>query len=509
MLVPTSVQVSMKTPQKMPDGSWRKPTISKTRVFNGSLDARYLALLAYWGGRNEAYARGYFKDCEISQYDFRSLYIIAGIMQPLSNEDTVYEPLVLDDVASHEGFCEVDFKFQLNVNKPCLPVMEDYYRKLTFPLEGTSRCTLAELRLALSLGAEISRFRGFGFKPTSNEVDNPLRDFLIEMLKHKTELENANLKGSADYAIEKGKMVGLIGRFAYMKPAVTADSITRMIKFSGLTNPEFSKYGRKKAMRSLYTRAEVGSSWWIEGATLILGLVRSYADWAVNQGSCLLLSTDGGMWLGNPRLDESELSRELAKFHSGIRREDAKTPIDELWIARNRCYSAWSKGVLVHAAQGGTAMSGAEALGGKEVEFGSLIRKCLEAGASVQNEQEVKVLTGLNQFKFDNIPLCSTIMVKKKWTWNYDNKRILDSDVDLWHANTWTRPYMNVMDAFLAAYPHGKPGRRKGSRKLDADAVRALLSEPKTLTHKEVAAKYGISETSVKKLRSGEAKAGK
>lgn len=497
--VPVRTEITLKS-QKMPDGTWRKPTVSKRLVFDGSLDARYLALLSYWGGRNEAFARGYFKNVKTSSYDFKSLYNISAIKQPLSNEDTVYKQLTLEDVATHEGFCEVEFEFPPETNKPTLPVMENYFTKLMFPLKGVSYCTLVELRFALTLNVKVRKFRGYGFLPTENEIDNPLRDFMLQMLKHKSELEASGQKGGFDYTIEKSKMVGVVGRFAYMKPPSTADSISRMIRFSGLKNEEFRKYGRKKVMRSLYTRSEVGSSWWIEGASLIIGRARSYAGWAVNQGTCLLLSTDGGLWLDDPKLDESWLSLELAKDYSGIRHEDAKTPIDEVWIARNRCYSAWSKGKLVKAAQGSTSMTGESELGNKEVEFASLIRECLNEGRSLKTEQEVKLLTGLNQFIRDGVPLNSKVKIVKHWTWNYDGKRILDNpEVDIWHMNTWTKPYETVMNAFKTAHPAGISGRPKG-RNLNVDTIEAILAEPKSMNHKAVAARYGVSESTIKRI---------
>jgi hypothetical protein len=83
------------------------------------------------------------------------------------------------------------------------------------------------------------------------------------MLKKKSDLEASGKRDSTDYQIEKAKMVGIVGRFAYMKPSHTAEDIARLLHISGLQSEEFRKYGKKKGMRALYTRSEVGGSWWM------------------------------------------------------------------------------------------------------------------------------------------------------------------------------------------------------------------------------------------------------
>jgi len=489
--------------QKMKDGSWREH-IAKHLAFKGDLNARRLACLCYWGGNNQSFARGYFKNVEITQWDFKSLYIIAGILQPLSNEETVYKPITLEDVRNGaEGFCEVEFSFPDGTRYPTLPIKEDWYQKLMFVLRGRSYCTAAEVRGALELGAEIRMLNGYGFMPTENEVNSDLRQFLIDMLAKKDQLEKSGRKESADYAIEKAKMVGFIGRFAYMKSGSNAEDIMRLLHFSGLKSEEFKAYGRKKAIRAMYTRSEVGGSWSIEWASLILGRARALVGWAINEGTCLAISTDGGFWLGNPHLDESIVSRKLESLHSGIRREDLKKPIDEFWICRRMCYIAWSKGEAVHVAMGGVAVEGSA---GKEkkADFERIVRENLAAKTQVRLESNTSRLSGLvADYIHEGTPLNSTLFKVKKVRWLYDGKRVLDRDVNLWAENTMTKPYESVEEAYHAEFPAKKPsgGRPRGIMKLTQKEIDEIRAADKKVTHAELAKEYNVSVSTVRRLR--------
>jgi hypothetical protein len=480
--------------QKMPHDVWREH-IAKKLSFSGDLNARELAVLSYWGGNNQAFARGYFPDIEASYYDFKSLYIIAGILQPLSNEDTVYQPIDVQDVKDGaEGFCEVEFKFPEGTMYPTLPVQENYYPKLMFPLRGKSYCTLSELRQALTLGVNITKFRSYGFMPTDNEINNELRPFLADMLKKKSMMEASGKRDSTDYQIEKAKMVGIIGRFAYMKPSHTAEDIARLLHVSGLESESFRKYGKKKAMRALYTRSEVGGSWCIEWASLILGKARSMAGWAINQGErCLTISTDGGFWLSDPLFEKSDVSRELGKFYSGIRREGS---IDELWIGRNRCYVAWYQGKLVHAAQGGIAVSGSS--DEKKLNFEKMVRESLAARKEIIFESETTRLTGLMDYIHDNVPLNSAQHKVKKISWAFDGKRKLDREVNVFAENTFTKPYDTVEEAYRHEFGIGKAGR---PHELDEKVIAEIKAAGAKFTHKVLAEKYDVSISTIRRIR--------
>ena len=485
--------------QRKPNSLEYREHLMKDIVYAGSLDVRVAAALSYWGGNNQAFARGYFKNIDATYYDFKSLYIIAGILQPLSNEDTLYKSITLQDVREGaEGFCVVDFEFPSATMYPTLPVQENYYRKLMFPLQGISYCTASEVRFALTLGVRVDSFRGFGFYPTANEVNSDLRAFFEKMLKRKTELDNANKRDSIEREMLKGDMVATVGRFAYQKPSHTAEDITRLLHVSGLQNEEFRNYGRKRAVRSMYERSEVGSSWAIEWASLILGKARSLAAWAVNRGErCFLISTDGGVWLGDPKFNESEIGRELEAHYSGVRLE---SKVDELLIIRNRVYAFWLDGKLIHLARMGIAIADGRRCE-KDAKFESILRESLQAGSEIYKECTPMRLSKVQDFMLDGVPLNSRIRRDKptRINWRFDGKRLLDHEINVFSGDhTFTHAHVSVESAYFSENPKGKAGRLKVE--LTQSQIDLIKNNP-TLTHSALAKLLGKSETTTRIYR--------
>jgi len=501
--------------QVMKGGKWREHVARKI-VYDGDFRVRVMAALSYWGGNNQAFVRGYLKGVEGTYYDFISLYIIAGILQPLSSAFTQYKELKQSDVKDGaEGFAEVDFSFPLDEEYPCLPVQEDYYQKLMFPLSGKSYCTLTELRQALDEGVKLSGFHGYGFFPDENEIEHDLKPFLINMLQRKSAFdETAEGRKSIEREIEKAKMVGIIGRLAYMKPSRTAEDITRLLHESSLELGKFREYGKRRALRELTTRSEVGGTWHIEWASLILGKARSMAAWAVKKGEkCLSISTDGGFWLGDPKFENTELHKKLAVYHSGIRYEGS---FDELFIARNRVYVASLNGKVLHSAMMGIAVSGSSSEE-KKANFEDMIRKGLtegreeklydSGGKEVYEEVMTRRLTGLNDYFYEGVPLNSVQLKAKKINWKPDYKRkLINADVKIFKDWTDTAPYETVDEAFRQAYgvreKVGRPkGTKKGFRGLTNEEIEQIRKASDEITHRELAEKHGVSVSTVKRVR--------
>lgn len=481
--------------QKLKDGKWYEH-VAKKVVYDDSLDVRAMAALSYWGGINQAFVRGYYPDIEGTYYDFISLYIIAGILQPLSNELTTYKQLTLKDAEDGaEGFCHVDFEFPDSEAYPCLPVKENYFPMLMFPLKGESYCTCTELRHALELKANIKSFKGYGFYADENEIEHELKPFLLDMLTKKALLDESGMRGSIEREIEKGKMVGTIGRFAYMKPSRTAEDITKFLHESQMSVKEFREYGQKKAIRELTVRSEVGGTWHIEWASLIIGKARTLASWAIHQGEkCLSISTDGGFWLGNPHFENTELHKQLAKYYSGIRLEGS---FDELWVRSNRCYVAWLKGEVLHSAMMGVAVEGSNA-NEKKVNFERMIRESLAAGKEVYSEAKLKRLTGLNDYMFKSTPLDSEEIKLKKISWKQDYKRKLNLDVNVFKENTDTKPYDTVAEAFRQAKGINVKAGRPRTKLTDEQIAEIVNSD---LPVRELAKKFGVSHPYITALK--------
>jgi hypothetical protein len=480
--------------QKMKNGEWREH-VAKKLVYADNLDTRYSAALSYWGGNNQAFVRGYFPDVKGTQWDFISLYIIAGILQPLSNEHTVYRQLTIQDVLNGaEGFCQTEFEFPIGTTYPCLPVQEDYYPKLMFTLKGVSYCTISELRQALHLNVNIKSFRGYGFYPEQNEIEHELKPFLIGMLENKSRLDESGKRASIEREIEKAKMVGIIGRFAYMKPSRTAEDIAHLLHESSIKTEEFRRYGRKKAVMELTERSEVGGTWHIEWASLILGKARSLAAYIIRQGEkCLSISTDGGFWLGNPHFENSELHKQLSAFHSGIRLEGE---FDELFIARNRVYVAWNKGQVLHSAMMGIAVPGENA-DEKKINFERMVRESLNAGKEVCAKNTTKRLTGLTDYIFNGTPLNTRVNLEKNFNWDFDGKRKVACKVNPFKDNCDTVPYATVDEAFRDFYKVKEPHRPR--TKLTDNQIAEIIKNEETV--RALAKKYGVSAAYIAKVK--------
>lgn len=462
--------------------------IVKKRIYDDDLNIRYMAHLTYWGGRNEAFLRGYMKDIKAKFWDFISLYIISGILQPLPNEDTTWQKLQVENLDAFEGFCRVDFEFSKETMYPCLPVKTGFYQKLLFPLKGISYCTLRELRQAIKLGCKVNVFEGVGFEVTENEINHELANFLKSMLKEK----NLSVKGSLEYELAKNRMVGVIGRLNFFKPKYTAEALYGFMRKYNVTEERFRELGSKKVMRELYSErgGGAGSSYHPEWASLILGNARSYAAQVI-QYNCALISTDGGIWIGDSKLDETELHREMQRYGSGLRFEG---DIDELWINSNRRYICWNKGEVVHAARMGIGMP--------EQDYIKVIRESIENGKPTIEKFKGKRLTNVHDFVFYDTPLNTAEIDKEtKINWTWDNKRKLDNEINQFKDYAWSKPFNDIYEAskleIAKTQPITKIGRPR--LKLTDEQIAEIVKSDDTV--RLLAKKYGVTSSYISKLK--------
>jgi hypothetical protein len=230
------------------------------------------------------------------------------------------------------------------------------------------------------------------------------------------------------------------------------------------------------------------------------------AAWAIRQGEkCLSISTDGGFWLGNPHFENTQLHKELASYHSGIRYEGA---FDELFIVRNRVYAAWLKGKILHSAMMGIAVSGSSS-DEKKANFENMIRKGLtegreeklydSAGKEVYEEVMTRRLTGLNDYFYEGVPLNSVQLKAKKINWKQDYKRkLINADVKIFKDWTDTAPYETVDEAFRQAYGVREKAGRPRTKLTDEQILQIIKSDE---TVRELAKRYGVSGQYISKVK--------
>ena len=162
-------------------------------------------LLAYYGGRTEAFKRGYIKD--YNYYDFNSLYpsvMLNSFPDPnsiryIKNSDITY-------IESYEGISEVDI-FCPYMDIPLLPFRTD--KKLLFPC-GSFRGWYShiELKKALSIGYVIKDIhQTYYFK----DECRPFYNFVTDLYKKRQEYkkDNSNME-----KIVKLLLNSLYGKFA-------------------------------------------------------------------------------------------------------------------------------------------------------------------------------------------------------------------------------------------------------------------------------------------------------
>lgn len=261
----------------------------KKKVYSDNWRIRIQALKSYWGGRNENYYYGILRGMKLYQLDVKSLYPNSAKKQPLPNQNTVWRFIdgKTTDWENLEGFVTVMFEFPLGIKYPSLPVHSNEY--LIFPQKGISNCTLAELRVAKSQGANISIIQGYGFLPTHDEINHELVDFF----QHFTDLKDRTDKKENPFFYEFVKLMmnSLIGKFVQRKTVTDIVSVSREYgldarELSGIADPELTR------LKNKFTKIHLGSGFSPEWACLILGKSRALMSEIIHHNNPYMCVTD-------------------------------------------------------------------------------------------------------------------------------------------------------------------------------------------------------------------------
>jgi hypothetical protein len=474
----------------------------KRLIFDGDWNVRRYACLSYAGGNNQAFIRGYMKGLNAKFYDFVSLYITAGMIQPLPNEDTVWKKLSVEDVADYEGYCNVKFKFPETEEYPCLPIQLGVMNMLMFPLEGETWCTLSELRQAVNSNAKILDFSGYGFLPADSEINHELKPYFHKLLTAKNALKAEGGKG-IEYAMVKSKLVDVVGKLMVRSKKYDVKKIGKFIK--DMQSPQaFRDIAMYKLSREFYeSKGAVGSTWTPEWASLILGNSRACVNEAIHHRrdvKCLFVSTDGGVWDSEPHFntDPPPLLRKMMSVGGGLHAEGAgEGDVDELWIAGNRLYSTWHREKLVKFARMGSNIG--------EEDFENFLRRSFALGCQAEQSVKRMILTGMFLHDFKGVPINSELIqtISLQHVFDEDGKRVtLNRDVNIWRNCSLTKPYANIGEAFNNWYnvkPCGRPAGY-GAKLSEADKT-AIKSMPKSVKHRALAEKFGVSVPTIKRIR--------
>jgi len=322
--------------RKRKGGVWGWGSNMKAILHKSAIEIRIAAVLAYWGGRREAFGCGFYKE-PIIMLDFSGHYSRCGIDQPLPNCNTTWANST--DVATIlpcEGYVTIyDWHFPAEIEYPSISIKPDMGTRLTAVKSGESAdMTVFELRLAIDrFGLQFDRIEGWVFAPTPNEINHPVREFLLKFRQMKDEAafrcEQVGLDKEDDLEYYLAKLLGnaLVGKF--MQAIDEDDEETLSIFLDGY-HPR-KRYGPKFKKASSYFAPE-----W---AALILGRARGLLGFAFDLTHAITGHTDSTILpYDSERVDAAVKTVAVA---GGDLKEGYRA--DGLWILRSSVYIALSR----------------------------------------------------------------------------------------------------------------------------------------------------------------------
>lgn len=466
---------------------------------------RRVALQAYWGGRNEAYIRGIYRG-PVADYDVKSMYPYAAIMQPLPNAETRWRRLALDERrefgAGHEclaleGFVTVEFAFPSACEYPCLPVEKLREDKLYFPRKGRSHCTLAELRVAAALGAEFRIIELCGFRPAPQDFDHDVGRFM----KHFLEAKKLSKAGTLKYETTKLILNALIGKLAERAESDLTTKVERHGRLQGVSGLA-ALFAGSAAMRGVLKGApRIGTGWCPEYAALIIGRARAVMGEIVAKTKPLMVVTDGVLVRAGalsgvdiPALEE------LRRAGSDL---ELKAEAEAAWVARDRLYA------LLKARAGGEwtiEKLARHGMPSTKADAEKDVLACIHAHRDVTSTRKKKRLAKATEAARRGLRINDDIVEERKPLFRWDNKRrLLDRDVNLFAGYSKTIPYATIGGIAKAdvarerTKARERAKRRRLARPVVEEATRLLREGG--LTVRQVADRTGIRKSSVGNLR--------
>ncbi|NOJ77080.1 DNA polymerase [Myxococcus xanthus] len=375
-----------------------------------------------------------------------SLYPYAALLQPLPHARTRWERLAsLAQVMEYEGFGTFNFTFPKGTRYPCLPVYRQGVHRLAFTLQGTTSCTLAEVRLALRKGAKLELVEAYGFKPGPRECDHDVGCYMRRFLLQK----GAAKRGSLEYATAKLFANALLGKLAERMRTSRLLDFERESQLRGFGPGMGAAIHDSPELRAaLKGPLDVGSAFAPEWATLILGRARAHMADLTSRGA-FLVSTDA--IICPEELDlRCEGLNALQSVGSGMRLEHRA---DAVFIARARLYALLRKvenlapgepvlgrddtWAVIRVARQGTSES--------EKDFAQTLLACLREGRDVAPLRIRKRRLTAEAAVRERKPIHSVVEEEVRTGFSWDAKRkLLDRDCNPFTQNTDTAPYCTL-----------------------------------------------------------------
>ena len=496
--VPTKSDVAA-VPRKLKSG-WTTKLVEYSR-YAGPTELRLAACRAYWGGRVEAFGRG-FVEGPIVERDVVSLYPSAALLQPLPNECTKWTHVTaLADVMHMEGFGRFKFTFPRGLAFPSLPVYRDGVDRMLFPSKGESSCTFAEVRAARALGADIEVLDGWGFEAGKVEREHALAEYVKHFLAQKNTAE----KDSLEYETAKLLLNALIGKLAEQRKASRVLAVERAARQVGAEGVG-KILGNSGALRGMLRGlVGVGGLWIPEWAALIVGRARAVMASIVAKGA-FVVSTDAVLVPPDLDLDCDGLSAlrtvgsELEQKHEG----------DALFVARSRMYAILQRAdrvrdgahVLARNARWAVVRVARHGSTESKEEFAETVLACLTAEDDVARVRQKVRLVSAETAVREGRNINDEVVEERKTRFAWDSKRRLhDRDVNPFRYFSKTSPYYTLGKLEGAEHQRAvREGRARVVRRgvVDVDQVLALLRAGHSV--RAVARLTGVPKSTVQDL---------
>lgn len=476
------------------------------RVFAGDPQVRLAAARSLWGGMMIAFRRGFIAE-PLVELDAVSLYPHCACLQPLPYQRTRWRALTdVAALADVEGFVRAEFAFPVECEFPNLPVSRDGVNRLLFTRQGVTHCTVAELRTAIRLGAQVRILEGHVFEPGDREREHDLGKYMREQLADKA----AAQKGSLPYEVSKLLANALVGKLVERIGGSTLLDFERAAQLQGFTGGLGSAVASSSALHGALRRAlDGGPSFAPEWASLTIGRGRAIMGEITARSGALLVSTDAVLVRPGADLSCTGLA-ELQAAGSDMRLEHEA---DAAFIARNRCYALLKRPENVNgkdevfAANAEWAVVRTARHGSSESpqEFGETVLRCIAAGRDVAPERVRVRRIGAEEAVRTGARINAVVTEPHRTTFAWDRKRrLLDRDANPFSEITSTMPYASVAALEGAERQSLKSQRRRDRRAAQEQArllrrVLALVAERRS--NGEIASALGIDEETVAIIR--------
>ncbi|MFH1327524.1 MAG: DNA polymerase [Candidatus Bathyarchaeota archaeon] len=268
--------IATMTPANTSASIFRK-SLSKT-IDQRDTVLRTEALKCCWGGRMECIFRG--EQPDVHEYDAtghhpNSAIALGCLPTGLDWKLTTNLKVWLSGIS---GFGHVYFRFPPETKYPCLPIYDGH--SLLYVLEGTSHCSVSEVREALAMGASIVLYRGYFYEKGTNVLAKHLERLQVIRDASNMESERKMLKLQSNSIIGKlfQKSVGLDIAKVQAYAEEHGIPVEEAIK---IENVDFGG-----------GEVKVGSCFYPEWYSLILGKARATVSKQALKHQVLVISSD-------------------------------------------------------------------------------------------------------------------------------------------------------------------------------------------------------------------------